>query len=935
MLYLLHEAPPEEQNFSMVMEMISAAEVHEDDDNYQSPLDILFERLEMREPDSIACKQYRIFKQAAGKTAKSILVSVGVRLAAFNLPSIAKLTMTDELHLQELGERKIALFCCIPDSDKSLNYLVGMIYTQLIQTLYRQADRVHKGRLPVPVHCLMDEYANISLPKDTFLSALATMRSRAIFCSIIVQNMAQLKAMYKDDWESLVGLCDEFLYLGGTEKETHKYVSELLGKETISTTSYNQSKGRSGSYSINHQQSGRDLTTPDTVAAEPKHYVGYGNPVGGLNCAPCTMGRHDVFSDCLPVFEAAFADGKACDAMCSYNSIDSIPVSMDHELLTDVLRGQFGMPGFVRSDLTAVSRLYDWHFIAETPEEAIRLGLEAGVDLQLYDFPHDVWQKAIAHLIESGSMKMSVLDTACRRVLRMKFALGLFENPYTDEKRADKILRCPEHLTTAEKIAEKSIVLLKNDGLLPIRKDLRSVAVIGPAADTVSYGDYTETRGRKGGVSVLDGIRAAVSPETEVLYERGCNFLGQALHPFDPSMLRDENGESGLTGHYYNGPVPQGEPVQVRTDRTVNFNWIFALPHPALDANCFSVVWTGSVVMPRTMDGCIGLSTQDSMRLYVDDKLLIDGWGKDKSADQALDFHFEAGRTYKIRIEFVNDRRGARVIFGYSAGRENFPAAVEAARKADVAILCMGDNEETSGENFDRTDLNLPGRQLELVQAVYATGTPVVLVLQSGRPVTANWENDHLPAILEAWFPGEQGGTAIAKTLFGDAAPGGRLPITFPRSVGQIPCHYSRRPGGGKRYVEMDWLPLYPFGYGLTYTTFAYRDMALSRSVIDPQDTVTVSVTVTNTGKYTGDAVPQLYVRDMFSSVVKPERQLAAFRRLTLAPGESRRVELTVGPKQLRTLGPDYVWRVEPGKFELQLGDNAENILLRADLTVE
>ena len=193
------------------------------------------------------------------------MVSVGVRLAAFNLPSIAKLTMTDELHLQELGERKIALFCCIPDSDKSLNYLVGMIYTQLIQTLYRQADRIHKGRLPVPVHCLMDEYANISLPKDTFLSALATMRSRAIFCSIIVQNMAQLKAIYKDDWESLVGLCDEFLYLGGTEKETHKYVSELLGKETISTTSYNQSKGSSGSYSINHQQSGRDLMTPDEV----------------------------------------------------------------------------------------------------------------------------------------------------------------------------------------------------------------------------------------------------------------------------------------------------------------------------------------------------------------------------------------------------------------------------------------------------------------------------------------------------------------------------------------------------------------------------------------------------------------------------------------------------------------------------------------------
>ena len=680
---------------------------------------------------------------------------------------------------------------------------------------------------------------------------------------------------------------------------------------------------------------GKSLKDPDAVAAEPKHYVGYGNPVGGLNCAPSTMGRHDVFSDCLPVFEAAFVDGKACDAMCSYNSIDSIPVSMDHEILTDVLRGQYGMPGFVRSDMTAVSRLYDWHFIAESPEEAIRLGLEAGVDLQLYDFPHDVWQNAIAHLIEEGKMKMSVLDTACRRVLRMKFLLGLFENPYTDENRAESVLRCPEHLAVAEKIAEKSVVLLKNDGLLPLKKDLRRVAVIGPAADTVSYGDYTEYRGREGAVTVLDGIRAAVSPETEVVYARGCNFLGQALHPFNPGMLRDEDGGFGLTGRYYNSPVPEGTPVQVRSDRTINFNWIFSLPNPELDANCFSVAWTGSVIMPHTMDGCIGLSTQDSMRLYVDDELLIDGWGKDKSADQALDFHFEAGRAYKIRIEFVNDGRGARVIFGYSAGRENFSAAVEAARKADVAILCMGDNEETSGENFDRTDLNLPGRQLELVQAVYATGTPVVLVLQSGRPVTANWENDHLPAILEAWFPGEQGGTAIARTLFGDAIPGGRLPITFPRSVGQIPCHYSRRPGGGKKYVEMDWMPLYPFGYGLTYTTFAYRDLQPDRAKIAPDESVTVSFTVENTGPFTGDAVPQLYVRDLFSSVVKPERQLAAFTRVTLAPGEKRCITLTVGPRQLRTLGADYVWRVEPGQFELQLGDNAENILLRTDLTVE
>ena len=231
MLYLLHEAPPEEQNFPMVMEMIAAAEVHEDDDNYQSPLDILFERLEMREPDSIACKQYRIFKQAAGKTAKSILVSVGVRLAAFNLPSIAKLTMTDELHLQELGERKIALFCCIPDSDKSLNYLVGMIYTQLIQTLYRQADRIHKGRLPVPVHCLMDEYANISLPKDTFLSALATMRSRAIFSAISSSPPAvdTGASVVTAVWTYVGELAFNLLVLVGAIKGCDRIVKEIMG----------------------------------------------------------------------------------------------------------------------------------------------------------------------------------------------------------------------------------------------------------------------------------------------------------------------------------------------------------------------------------------------------------------------------------------------------------------------------------------------------------------------------------------------------------------------------------------------------------------------------------------------------------------------------------------------------------------------------------
>ncbi len=263
-LYLLHEAPEEEQNFTMVMEMIAAAEVKEDDEEYQSPLDELFERLEIRNPNSLALKQYKIYKQAAGKTAKSILISVGVRLSAFNLESIASLTATDELELDLVGERKTAIFAVIPDNDSTFNFLIGMLYTQLFQMLYYQADIVHGGALPVPVHFLMDEFANVALP-DEFDKLLSTMRSRLIFVSIIIQNLAQTKGLYKDSWESIVGNCDTLYYLGGNEQSTHKFMSEYLGKETLDTNTYGKSSGRSGNYSTNYQQAGRELLTPDEV----------------------------------------------------------------------------------------------------------------------------------------------------------------------------------------------------------------------------------------------------------------------------------------------------------------------------------------------------------------------------------------------------------------------------------------------------------------------------------------------------------------------------------------------------------------------------------------------------------------------------------------------------------------------------------------------
>ena len=271
-LYLVHEAPEEERNFGMVMEMLQAAEVREEEEDFKSDLDYLFEDLAMRNPDHIAVKQYGIFKMAAGKTAKSILVSVGVRLATFNLSDVVRMTNVDEMDIPSIGERKTIVYCCIPDNDSSFNYLIGMFYTQVFQQLYLSADRKHHGRLPVHVHFVLDEFANIALPDD-FEKLLATMRSREISVSIIIQNMAQLKALFKDNWESLVGNCDSFLYLGGNEQSTHEYVSKLMGKGTIDTTTHGLNKGKNGSYSDNYQQTGRELLTADEVRMLDNRYA--------------------------------------------------------------------------------------------------------------------------------------------------------------------------------------------------------------------------------------------------------------------------------------------------------------------------------------------------------------------------------------------------------------------------------------------------------------------------------------------------------------------------------------------------------------------------------------------------------------------------------------------------------------------------------------
>lgn len=684
---------------------------------------------------------------------------------------------------------------------------------------------------------------------------------------------------------------------------------------------------------------GEDLKRPDTVAAEPKHYCGYGTPVGGLNCAPAAMGRHDVFAWALPVFEQAFAEGGAWNAMCSYTAIDGQPVASDHELLTEVLRGQYGMPGFVRSDMTAVARLKGSFFTAKDNREAIRQGLEAGVDLQLYDFTHEEWMESIRSLIESGEMPEEVLDRACGRVLRLKFALGLFENPYVDESLQEKTVHCAAHQDVALHIARKSICLLKNDKkILPLSDSWRTIAVVGPGADEAALGDYSPNTEKSHVVTVLEGIRQLAGEDRTVLYEKGCSYLGEKVTPFHPGWLTAEDGEQGLTARYYNNWDLGGEPAVTRRDWTVNFNWIYAKPHADVNAERFSVVWTGSLKPRESFRGCIAIPGQDSMRLYVDGELLIDAWHGEDSRE--ADFMFEKDREYDIRLEFRNDARGARVVLGYNRGREDWKPAMDLVKKADIAILCLGDNGETCGENLDRTQLTLPGKQQEFLKEAAATGTPIILVLQNGRPLALTWEEAHIPAILECWFPGEKGGRAIAEILFGKTYPSGRLPMSFPRTVGQVPCNYNRLPGGGWRYVEMDWNPLYPFGYGLTYTRFGYSCLriegdGLTAAQVESGAQVKVSFTVTNQGEYFGEETAQLYLRDMVSGTVKPGRELAGFEKVALHPGESRRVELFLGRRQMRTLDRKFEWHVEPGEFRIMVGDNAADILLEGSFEIK
>src|ERR1051325_5525624 len=553
-----------------------------------------------------------------------------------------------------------------------------------------------------------------------------------------------------------------------------------------------------------------------TVASTAKHYAIYSNNKGAregqARTDPQTSPR-EVENIFLPSFKAAIREAGALGVMSSYNDYNGIPITGSHYWLTERLRNDFGFKGYVVSDSAAVEYLYNKHAVASDMKDAVRQSIEAGLNVKTNFTEPEDFILPLRELVREGQVSASLLDDRVRDVLRVKFTIGLFDRPYVaDSEATERLVNSAEHQKVALRAARESLVLLRNDqNILPLSREIRSIAVVGPNAN-----DDRNTPNRYGpsgikGVTVLEAIRSKLGESVKVNYAKGCEV--------------------------------------------VNANW------------------------PET-------------------EVLPEPLTKEE--------------------------------------QDEISRAVEAARSSDVAVVVLGDlSSKTVGESASRTSLDLPGRQLELVQAVYATGKPVVVVLINGRPLSINWVNKFVPAILEAWFPGAQGGTAIADVLFGDYNPGGKLTVTFPKTVGQIPYNFPTKPNaqweGEKTRVNG---ALYHFGYGLSYTSFAYGNLLINPVTQGLRGNVTVSFDVRNTGTREGDEVVQLYTRDLVSSVTTYEKNLRGFERVNLKPGETKRVAFTLKPEDLALWDRDMHFVVEPGKFRVMIGSSSEDIRLTGEFSM-
>lgn len=673
------------------------------------------------------------------------------------------------------------------------------------------------------------------------------------------------------------------------------------------------------------------------VITTPKHFVANAGD-GGRDSYPIHWNERLMRELYLPPFEACFKQGGSRSVMTSYNSFDGSPCTANDWLLNRLLKVEWGFRGFVISDAGGTGGANVLHFTAADYLDAAAKSIEAGLDV-IFQTSYD-HHTLFSPPFHDGTIDEKFIDEAVARVLKLKFDLGLFENPYVNPDEAAEWNGHPDHRKLARQAALESIILLKNEHqTLPILKDIKSIAVIGPDAAEARLGGYSGPGNQK--VSILEGVKNIVGEAVKVNFAKGCNRENiEHLTIAEAFLSCEMNGEnrSGLKGEYFDNVTFSGEPAIIRNDKQIQFQWTLFGPDPEkLTYDFYSVRWSGKLKAPETGTFKIGIDGNDGYRLYLDGKLILDNWIKRTKQAILTDFYFEKNREYDLLIEFYEPVGNAWFRLVWNFGVENdqtgeIEKAVELVKSSDFSVVVVGIDE---GEFQDRAYLNLPGRQEELIKKIAATGKPVVVVLVGGSAITMNNWIDQVDAILHVWYPGEEGGSAVAEVLFGNFNPAGRLPVTFPVFEGQLPLVYNHKPTGrGDDYLNLTGQPLFPFGFGLSYTSFDYANIQLENNPISTTESTFVTVSVTNTGKMAGDEVVQLYLRDELASVARPVIELKGFQRISLEPGETKIVTFEINPEMLSMLDKNLNKVVEPGNFRIMIGASSKDIRQRVILTV-
>jgi beta-glucosidase len=673
------------------------------------------------------------------------------------------------------------------------------------------------------------------------------------------------------------------------------------------------------------------------VVTTPKHFIANVGE-GGRDSYPIDSDERLLDEIFFPPFKAAIQQGGARSVMASYNSVNGEPASANDWLLTKVLRTDWKFSGVVIGDQAATGGAQVLHFTSPNNLVSTKQAIEAGLDVIFQSSVQQYTQFWPA--FERGMIDQRAIDRAVSRVLKLKFELGLFEHPFVDPDEAARRGGSRESRALALDAARASITLLKNEGsALPFKKNLASIAVIGTDADEARLGGYSGDGNDK--ISILEGIKRKVGPNVAVRYAPGPGRFAVEYVPVPATNLvtvADGKRTPGLAGEYFDNNRLEGNPRVRRQDAHVDFGWTLNSPARGIPFDWYSVRWTGKLVAPATETVRLGVEGNDGYRLYLDGKLLIDDWQKKSYGSNLKEVRLEAGRDYDLRLEYFESTGNAHVKLVWTHAvpddwRARIDSAVRVARMSDAIVVVAGIEE---GEFRDRSSLKLPGHQEELIATVAATGKPVAVAVVGGSAVTMqNWI-DRVGAVVDVWYPGEAGGIAVADVLFGDYNPSGRLPVTFPMSEGQLPLTYNHKPTGrGDDYLDGTGQAEFPFGYGLSYTTFEYGDLSITPGEIAPNGTVAVRCTVRNTGAIAGDEVVELYLREEVTPVATPLIALRGFERIHLEAGESKSVSFTLSTAALSLLDAKLRSVVEPGTFRVMIGRSSKDIRLRGKFQVK